>query len=61
MTTCFVPNHYFSKARSEMQKCRLRRLISENTRKTTSDQGFAYLQKDGEYIQQEYVVHENTG
>jgi len=34
MTTCFFTNHYFSKTSSVVQKCRLRRLISENTRKT---------------------------
>jgi len=37
MTTCFLTNHYFSKTSSVLQKCRLRRLIRENTRKTTSD------------------------
>jgi len=37
MTTCFLTNHYFSKTSSVVQKCGLRRLISENTRKTTSD------------------------
>jgi len=35
MTTCFVTNHYFSKTSSVVQKCRLRWLISENTRKTS--------------------------
>ena len=37
MTTCSLTNHYFSKTSSAVQKCRLRKLISENTRKTTSD------------------------
>jgi len=37
MTNCFLTNYYFSKTSSALQKCRLRRLISENTRKTTSD------------------------
>jgi len=37
MTTCFLTNHYFSKTSSVVQKCPLRRLISKNTRKTTSD------------------------
>jgi len=37
MTTCFLTNHYFSKTSSVVQKCWLRRLIRENTRKTTSD------------------------
>jgi len=37
MTTCFLTNHYISKTSSVVQKCRLRRLISKNTRKTTSD------------------------
>ena len=37
MTTCFLTNLYFSKTSSVVQKCRLRRLISENTRKSTSD------------------------
>ena len=30
-------DHSFSKTSSVVQKCRLRRLISENARKTTSD------------------------
>jgi len=37
MTTWFLTNHYFSKTSSVVQKCRLRRLISDNTRKTPSD------------------------
>jgi len=37
MTTSVLTNHYFSKTSGVVQKCRLRRLISENTRKTTSD------------------------
>jgi len=36
MTTCFLTNRYFWKTSSVVQKCRLRRLISENARKTPS-------------------------
>jgi len=37
MTTCFLTNHYFSKTSGVVQKCRLQRLVSENTRKAISD------------------------
>jgi len=37
MTTCFLTNHYFWKTSSVVKKYRLRRLISEYARKTTSD------------------------
>jgi len=37
MTTCFLTNHYFSKTFGVVQKCRLRKLVSENTRKAISD------------------------
>jgi len=36
MPACFLTNHYFSETTSVVQKCQLRRLISENTRKITS-------------------------
>jgi len=36
MTICFLTNHYFPKTSSVVQKCQLRKRISENTRKTTS-------------------------
>jgi len=49
MTTCFLTNHYVSKTSSIVQKYRLRRLISENTRKTTSDMALLAYRKM-EYI-----------
>jgi len=45
MTTCFLTNHYFSKTSSVVHKCRLQRLISENTRKTTSDMALVASRK----------------
>jgi len=58
MTTSFLTNHYFSKTSSVVSVAKV------NKRKYKEDYiryGVACLQKDGEYIPQRYVVHENTG
>jgi len=61
MTNYVLANYYFSNTSSVVQKCRLRRLVSENTSKGYIRYGFTCLQKDGEYIPQGYAVHENAG
>ena len=59
MTTCFVTNHYFSKT------CGAKMSVAKANKRKYKEDYIRYdgvsLQKDGEYIPQGYVVHENTG
>jgi len=59
MTTCFLTIHYLSKSSGVVQKCRLRRLLSENTRKTTSDMVLLVSRKM-ENISRKGMLHMKT-
>ena len=60
MTTSVLMIHCFSKTCSAVQKCRLRRLINENTRKTTWDLVAFHVSSKMEMISCKGMLHMKT-